>query len=67
MQGYWNKPVETEEVLREGWYHSGGMGCFDEEHFIFLVQGHEVVELTRILVRSMLTECRVGASQSRSR
>ncbi len=37
MQGYWNKPEETAAVLREGWYYSGDMGCFDEERFIFLV------------------------------
>jgi long-chain acyl-CoA synthetase len=37
MQGYWNKPQQSEEVFRNGWYRSGDMGYMDEEGFIFLV------------------------------
>jgi long-chain acyl-CoA synthetase len=37
MQGYWNKPEQTAEVLREGWYRSGDMGYIDDEGFVFLV------------------------------
>ncbi len=37
MQGYWNKPEQTDAALRDGWYHSGDLGYADEEHFIFLV------------------------------
>ncbi|MCJ0906828.1 long-chain fatty acid--CoA ligase [Rhodococcus sp. ARC_M6] len=35
--GYWMRPVETEEVMRGGWYHSGDMGRVDEDGFITLV------------------------------
>jgi long-chain acyl-CoA synthetase len=37
MQGYWNKPEQTSEVLQDGWYRSGDMGYMDKEGFVFLV------------------------------
>ncbi|MEC9345409.1 MAG: long-chain fatty acid--CoA ligase [Pseudomonadota bacterium] len=37
MMGYWNKPAETAQALRDGWMHSGDLGRMDEEGFLFLV------------------------------
>jgi acyl-CoA synthetase (AMP-forming)/AMP-acid ligase II len=37
MTGYWNKPAETAEVLRDGWYRTGDLARMDEEGFVFLV------------------------------
>ncbi len=37
MKGYWQKPEQTEEVLKDGWYRSGDMGYMDDEGFVFLV------------------------------
>lgn len=37
MQGYWNKPEATREVLQNGWLHSGDIGYFDEDGFLFIV------------------------------
>ena len=37
MQGYWNKPQETEDALRNGWLHSGDIGMMDEEGYVFIV------------------------------
>jgi fatty-acyl-CoA synthase len=35
--GYWNKPAETAETMRGGWFHTGDMGRRDEEGFITIV------------------------------
>jgi fatty-acyl-CoA synthase len=35
--GYWGLPVETAEVMRGGWFHTGDLGRADEDGFITLV------------------------------
>jgi long-chain acyl-CoA synthetase len=37
MQGYWNKPEQTAEVLRNGWYYTGDLGYMNDQGYIFLV------------------------------
>lgn len=37
MAGYWNRPEETREVLREGWLFSGDMAYMDEDGYFYLV------------------------------
>src|SRR2546421_225948 len=37
MDCYWNRPKETEEAFRDGWYHSGDMGYLDKEGYLYLV------------------------------
>ena len=37
MQGYWNKPEQTADALRHGWYHSGDLGCMNAQGYVFLV------------------------------
>ena len=37
MQGYWNKPEQTEAVLRDGAYWTGDLGYMDEHGYLFLV------------------------------
>ena len=37
MLGYWNRPEETAQVLRDGWMHTGDGGYMDEEGFVFIV------------------------------
>jgi long-chain acyl-CoA synthetase len=36
MQGYYNNPAETEKVLRDGWYHTGDLGHFDEKGYLII-------------------------------
>ncbi len=37
MMGYWNDPKATDEVIRNGYYHTGDLGQTDEEGYIFVV------------------------------
>jgi len=37
MQGYWNKPEETEAAFADGWFHSGDLVKQDEEGFVWVV------------------------------
>jgi len=36
MVGYWHKPEETKETLINGWVHTGDMGYYDNEGYIYI-------------------------------
>ena len=37
MLGYWNKPDETAQLLRDGWFYTGDIGLMDEEGYVKLL------------------------------
>jgi long-chain acyl-CoA synthetase len=37
VSGYWNKPRETSEAIRDGWLHTGDIGVLDAEGWLYLV------------------------------
>jgi long-chain acyl-CoA synthetase len=37
FKGYWNRPEETENQLRNGWLYTGDIGRMDEEGYFYIV------------------------------
>lgn len=37
MKGYWNKPHETKEALRDGWLYTGDIAKMDEDGYFYIV------------------------------
>lgn len=37
MKGYWNKPEATNEMIRDGWLHTGDIAKMDEDGYFYIV------------------------------
>ncbi|MBN3923019.1 long-chain fatty acid--CoA ligase [Nostoc sp. NMS4] len=37
MLGYWNQPLETAAVMKNGWFHTGDIGRMDEDGFYYII------------------------------
>ncbi len=37
MQGYWNEPDETANMIRDGWLHTGDIATMDEDGYFYIV------------------------------
>jgi fatty-acyl-CoA synthase len=37
MEGYWNQPDATAQVIRDGWFHTGDLATIDDEGYILIV------------------------------
>lgn len=38
MKGYWQMPEETAKKLKNGWLHTGDLGRFDEDGYVYIVE-----------------------------
>jgi acyl-CoA synthetase (AMP-forming)/AMP-acid ligase II len=38
MKGYWNLPDETAKKLKNGWLHTGDLGRFDADGYVYVVE-----------------------------
>jgi long-chain acyl-CoA synthetase len=36
MLGYWNRPVDTARVIRDGWLHTGDLGRVDSQGYFYI-------------------------------
>jgi len=37
MQGYWKKPRETAEAIRNGWFYTGDLAYMDEDGYFYII------------------------------
>jgi long-chain acyl-CoA synthetase len=37
MTGYWHAPDATAEAIRDGWFHTGDVGRFDDDGYLYVV------------------------------
>lgn len=37
MQGYWNAPDKTSEVIKDGWLSTGDLAHYDEDGYVYIV------------------------------
>jgi acyl-CoA synthetase (AMP-forming)/AMP-acid ligase II len=37
MKGYWNRPKDTAEALRDGWLHTGDIARMDEDGYLYIM------------------------------
>jgi len=47
FKGYWNLPSDTDYTFRGGWHHTGDIGRFDEDGFLWYVKRKAEKELIK--------------------
>lgn len=57
LTGYWEKPAETAEAFAGGWFHSGDVGYFDGDGYLYIVDRiRDVINTGGVLVASREVE-----------
>ncbi len=47
MMGYYNLPEKTDEVLKEGWFHTGDLGFLDDNGWLYITGRKKNVIVTK--------------------
>ncbi|MCX5383993.1 fatty acyl-CoA synthetase [Streptomyces sp. NBC_00083] len=56
-EGYWDKPTETDEAFRDGWFHSGDLAVRDREGYFTVVDRvKDVINSGGVLIASRQVE-----------
>ncbi|MFI9151664.1 acyl-CoA synthetase [Streptomyces sp. NPDC053367] len=56
-EGYWDKPEETEQAFRDGWFHSGDLAVRDADGYLTIVDRvKDVINSGGVLVASRQVE-----------
>lgn len=57
MTGYWDKNVETADAFAGGWFHSGDLGYFDGDGYLFIVDRvKDIIKTGGVVVSSREVE-----------
>ena len=57
LREYWDKPAETAEAFAGGWFHSGDIGFFDADGYLYIVDRvKDVINTGGVLVASREVE-----------
>lgn len=57
MEGYYKDQKTTAEVIKNGWFHTGDLGRFDEEGFIYIVgRKKDMIKVSGEIVYSLEVE-----------
>ncbi|MGN5351132.1 AMP-binding protein [Ralstonia sp. L16] len=61
LKGYWNKPDATAQTLRNGWFHTGDIGCIDEQGYVhYLGRRKEMLKVNGMSVFPAEIEAMLG-------
>lgn len=65
MMGYWREPDATDQVLRNGFYHTGDLGYYDEDGFLFVTgRKNDIIKVKGFRVSTKEIEERIAEIDS---